>query len=340
MRLPDRSTERSADSAMALAIAAIGMCALVLCGIGVWCVGITTGERSARAAVALSDLDTRRSLDFWTTDQMRHARSADGTRTSRDPAPAAAPPTALSPPPAVHAQPVARPYTQPPARYVGRLFAAIGATATLSCSATVVDSANRSTLWTAGHCVHGGRGKDWYQNLVFVPDYDAGGDVNDSAALAPFGRWPVSYAATSDDWRANGDSQHSVGDYAALTVRPDAQGRRIEDVVGAAPILFDAPRGVAITAYGFPAEPPYSGNELYDCASPSAEYRSTADPGPDLVWIGCDLTPGVSGGGWFATVDGRTYLVSNFSMWSPTQGHFGPYLAEDARTVYDRVATR
>ncbi len=322
---------------LAAVVGAIGVCALALCSVGVWSVGLATGQRSARAMLALTDLDARRSLEFWTPDQMRHAPPAGGGAGRRDPAAAPAP---LPAPPPVHAVKAPRPYSQPPARYLGRLFATIGPTTTLSCSATVVDSPNRSTLWTAGHCVHGGRGKDWYQNLVFVPDYDAGGDTADPRALAPYGRWPVTSAATSDDWLANGDAQHSVGDYAALLVGPDPAGRRVQDVVGAAPILFDAPRGVTISAYGFPAEPPYDGNALYECSSASATFRSAADPGPDLVWIGCDLTPGVSGGGWFATVAGRTYLVSNFSMWSPSQGHFGPYLSADARAVLDRVARR
>ena len=77
-----------------------------------------------------------------------------------------------------------------PVRNVGRLFLTVppaeegGKERKAYCSAAVVDSANRSVVVTAGHCVHlksipGG----WVKKLLFVPAYDKG--VNRTGVTSP-----------------------------------------------------------------------------------------------------------------------------------------------------------
>lgn len=40
------------------------------------------------------------------------------------------------------------------------------------CSGAIVNSEGADTVWTAGHCVHGGSGGAWHTNWTFVPAYD------------------------------------------------------------------------------------------------------------------------------------------------------------------------
>ena len=42
------------------------------------------------------------------------------------------------------------------------------------CSGTVIKSQNASLVWTAGHCVHDGKGGTWHLNMVFVPAFVRG----------------------------------------------------------------------------------------------------------------------------------------------------------------------
>ena len=68
------------------------------------------------------------------------------------------------------------------------------------CSATLVDSANRSVVWTAGHCVHSGRGARPTRTFAFVPAFRphaAGGP-------APFGLWPATHWGAAVSWTLEG----------------------------------------------------------------------------------------------------------------------------------------
>ena len=42
------------------------------------------------------------------------------------------------------------------------------------CSAASVNSRSKRLFVTAGHCVHGGPGKDWHTNWIFAPGYSNG----------------------------------------------------------------------------------------------------------------------------------------------------------------------
>ncbi|MGW2580976.1 trypsin-like serine peptidase [Streptomyces virginiae] len=93
-----------------------------------------------------------------------------------------------------------------------------------SCSAAVIVHSNKSTVWTAAHCLHGGKGGGYSKNAAFVPAKN--GDDH------PFGVWEKvsSYAPTK--WIQ--DSDVITGDMAAFTVRADPTlGGFVQDVVGA-----------------------------------------------------------------------------------------------------------
>jgi hypothetical protein len=292
---------------------------------------------------------------LWSGKRMRGAEqgdrqvpgdlAADQGRT--DPAPAA-----------VRARPVGAPYHRD-APGVGKLFFD-GPKGSLVCSATVVeDPAHPGTsdlVWTAGHCVHAGKAGGWYRNVAFVPSYNDGG--LDAAALkgasrdvlAPYGVWWADGASTSDQWIATGSQEGGSGspyDFAVLHVTPEKGSGRtsLQETVGAAtPVWFGAPsvtRIGALGAWGYPAAAPYDGQRMYTCAGRPG--RLSVDPrAPTEYRIGCTMTGGSSGGGWFATrPDGRTALVSNTSI-GPVTGTWlaGPRLGAVAQKVFDGVSRK
>jgi hypothetical protein len=292
---------------------------------------------------------------LWSDDRMKAADQsdkqvpqdvpADRGRTDAEPAPVAA-------------RPVTPPY-HTNAAAVGKLFFD-GPQGALVCSATVVqDPAHpgRSNLvWTAGHCVHAGKDGGWYRNIAFVPDYnDAGRSASELRgasrdALAPYGVFWANWAATSPQWIDTGAEEGGSGsayDFAVLHVTPEngAGGKSLEETVGAAmPVWFDAPSATRIAtvgAWGYPATRPYDGQRMYACVGRPGRLSLDAQ-GPTEYRIGCTMTGGASGGGWFtAGPDGRTALVSNTSIGPQTNVWIaGPRLGTVAKQVFDGVSAR
>ncbi|MEG3631101.1 trypsin-like serine peptidase [Streptomyces poriticola] len=226
------------------------------------------------------------------------------------------------------------------------------------CSATVVkDPANpgRSNLvWTAGHCVHAGKEGGWYRNIAFVPSYnDAGMSTEElqnatKEEVAPYGVWWGDWAQTSDQWIEQGGATGGDGaahDFAVIHVTPEdgSGGKSLEETVGSAlDVDFEAPavpQVESITATGYPAAPPYDGQELFRCEDKPGRLSITASD-PTMYRIGCTMTGGSSGGGWVATgSDGKPALVSNTSIGPVTGGWLaGPRLGEAAKGVFDAVS--
>ncbi|MGL5830010.1 MAG: trypsin-like serine peptidase, partial [Angustibacter sp.] len=84
-------------------------------------------------------------------------------------------PTRFPPRAAAGASTLALPSGHPVARTNGKVFFTnAGNGLNYVCSAAVVNSEGRDTVWTAGHCVHGGAGQNWHLNWTFVPAYDNG----------------------------------------------------------------------------------------------------------------------------------------------------------------------
>ncbi len=224
------------------------------------------------------------------------------------------------------------------------------------CSGTVVSDVNHpgksNLVWTAGHCVHAGSGGGWYRNIVFVPAYnDLGKSAEELAAgaaaeeIAPFGQWWADWAATSDEWIADGSAQGGAGapyDYAVLHVKPESGNKSLEETVGTAPEMdFSAPSASevdAMGAWGYPAAPPFSGLVMFRCVDRPG--RLSHDPSlPTMYRIGCTMTGGSSDGGWFRMVGAEARLVSNTSI-GPADNTWlaGPRLGDGAQALHDEMS--
>jgi hypothetical protein len=209
----------------------------------------------------------------------------------------------------------------PPLPAHGKVFGFLRGFGGFECSATVVGSASRSVVMTAGHCVYEPRSSTFATRLTFVPAYADG--------ARPFGGWSVATSRSTRGWirRENYDF-----DYATLTVRP-RNGALIEDVVGARALATDTPREQIYNAYGYPVNFA-DAQRQWTCRGPYAGDDPRPIPGgPAPVGMGCNMKEGASGGGW---VDDLGRLVSVTSFGYPRRKGFlyGPYLtAKAARLV-------
>lgn len=213
-------------------------------------------------------------------------------------------------------------------RTMGRIFFTTGTGENASCSGNVVNSANRSVVVTAGHCVRNGRA--WNGAWVFVPGYHDG--------KRPHGTWVASMLATTPQWERSENTDYDVG---MAVVEPQG-GKRIADAVGAQAIGFGERRGRWVAAFGYPAEGRYDGSLPVYC---------TGDVNADTVGssrdqaLACDQTGGSSGGPWFVGFDGRTgvgtqYSVNSFKYADEPDYMYGPYFGQTVKDLYTWTAAR
>jgi hypothetical protein len=234
--------------------------------------------------------------------------------------------------------PGAKPVTTdlPGTRTIGRLFSKRPDGSDWVCSATLVDSTNRSVVWTAGHCVHSGRAGAPHTNFAFVPGYRplaAGGP-------APFGIWPGIYWGASQSWTIEGDATHFRRDFGGIVLAKDGLGRTLTDVLGAAQhIAFGRKAPTKASVFGYPALAPFDGESLFQCG-PNRLGRAgrVFGAGPDPVGISCSQTAGTSGGAWLRDRDRATNVGTVVSVTSVKASRlprlYGPVLNSVARRVH------
>ncbi|MCX4547755.1 hypothetical protein OG204_28310 [Streptomyces sp. NBC_01387] len=292
--------------------------------------------------------------DLWKPDRMKQAKDPQKTMDARD---ISGDQNVTDPEPApVKAQEEKHPYHRYAAP-VGKVFFD-SPEGSMVCSGTVVkDPKNpgRSNLvWTAGHCVHAGGKGGWYRNIMFVPSYnDQGRSVAQlrtarQQEIAPYGTYWADWAMTSNAWINDGGPTGGRGapyDYALLHVKPENGGKSLEETVGnALAVDFNAPEAKDISAmgaWGYPAAPPFDGQLMNKCVDRPG--RLSISPGTPTMWrIGCTMTGGSSGGGWFITgKNGKSELVSNTSIGPVTSGWLaGPRLGQGAEQLYKAMSTR
>ncbi|BAJ31153.1 MULTISPECIES: trypsin-like peptidase domain-containing protein [Kitasatospora] len=222
------------------------------------------------------------------------------------------------------------------------------------CSGTVVsdpDHPGKSNLvWTAAHCVHDGKGGKYFTNFLFAPSYNRTGvssNGNRSASwaeAAPLGQWLAIDMLVMPQWVKEGTLHGTSAnqfDFAVVRVTNiDGSKRSLEETVGGSvPVLFGAKSTdlTAPKAYGYPAGKPFDGQELEHCDSNVKLTPFVFDPSrPPMMMMGCNMTGGSSGGGWFTEQNGKRMLFSNVSI-GDNGSHWlaGPSLGPDAKKMFD-----
>jgi len=215
-------------------------------------------------------------------------------------------------------------------RTTGKVFFSLGAD-DYACSGSSVDSLDRSTVLTAGHCVVDPESGTTATNWVFVPGYVDG--------RAPYGIFPATHLATTAGWRTAEDFDV---DLAFANVGPNAAGRLLVDAVGGQAIAFGTARGQGTFAFGYPAAAPWTGERLVYCSGVVVQ-DTTSVPSTDQG-MSCTMTPGSSGGPWFSRFDPRTgrgtlTSLTSFSYSDRPGVLWGPYLGSVAQALFASVAS-
>ncbi|MER5890145.1 hypothetical protein ABT160_40500 [Streptomyces sp. NPDC001941] len=291
---------------------------------------------------------------LWKPDRMQSAKSPQKTMAAGD---INGDQDVTDPEPApVRAQAEAKPYHKNAAP-VGKVFFD-SPEGSMVCSGTVVkdpkNPGKSNLVWTAGHCVHAGQKGGWYRNIAFVPAYNDLGkspralDGAQPQEIAPYGVYWADWASTSGEWLKDGGPTGGTGapyDYAVLHVKPERGGKSLEETVGVAlDVDFSEPQTSQVSgmgAWGYPAAPPYDGALMYKCVDRPG--RLSIAPGTPTMWrIGCSMTGGSSGGGWFVRdPGGKTVLISNTSIGPVTSGWLaGPRLGRGAEQIYTMMSEK
>lgn len=299
---------------------------------------IKAGETSAMASKRYSDKEIEDNNAYWDDETKLGDAKPVGPRGSEAPS---SPNTRV--PRTVQAKLVDTPYTDPDKAIRGKIVFEVPGGGVAECSGTVVNHPTGNMVWTAGHCLHGGKGADFYDNITFIPGFD--GEATTRSEMMPYGRWPAEEVKVSPQWARDADPERdstaSPFDFGAFIVKPPPGKKSLQQELGtAAEIRFNAPRNLTVESFGYPGEEPFDGKLLYTCRSATTDFRNTGWPEPAMLWMGCTMTGGSSGGGWFAEIEGKRYLVSNISLGitlTSAATMTGPYLGNAANDLYDAL---
>jgi V8-like Glu-specific endopeptidase len=175
-----------------------------------------------------------------------------------------------------------------------------------------VASTNRSVVLTAGHCVYSVRlnaqgeveGGAYASRWVFMPAYSP------TKPHAPLGKWRARKLFTTPGWANQRDFAQDVG----AAVVGEVKGVRLTRKVGGQSVGFNLDRNQRWSAFGYPGEPPFDGERQWRCDSATHDIDAVTPGSP--IRILCNMTAGVSGGGWFIDLHrGRGTLNSVASSW-------------------------
>jgi hypothetical protein len=219
------------------------------------------------------------------------------------------------------------------ARTTGRVFFTLD-NEKFSCSGSAVASENQDVVMTAAHCVSDGAGH-WATHWTFVPGYTDGRE--------PYGSYPARTYYVPAQWSSGADEDDDV---AFVVVGPALTGtgrahevrERVGQAVGGQPIEF-GDRDAAEAVFGYPSEPPYTGQRLDYC-----EGTLQPDPfGTPDEGIACAMTEGGSGGPWLSDFDPRTGTgvitgVTTFRYSGQDRILYSAGLGPVAEALYERAS--
>jgi V8-like Glu-specific endopeptidase len=192
------------------------------------------------------------------------------------------------------------------------------------CTASVVASPGRNLLITAAHCISGGKGGGYRQDIVFIPGYRDG--------QAPYGIWTPAQLVVAPQWMNSSDPDLDVG---FVVLEPD-HGKNIEQVLGADQLGIDPGyrHQVRVTGYPNSADAPIT------CTG------RTSQQSPSQLRFECDgFTGGTSGSPWITDVDPQTGtgtivgVIGGYQEGGSTAAiSYSPYLGQQVEQLYHQAA--
>ncbi len=214
------------------------------------------------------------------------------------------------------------------------------------CSAAILrdgGSAANSLVLTAGHCAYDRATGSFATNWIFIPDWDS--DPVFNCGSVTYGCWWARALVIRGEYVDSPDLSASIEhDYAIAVVGPGGKANTQLDALGSYPLrTSDTTAEDAVHVFGYPADTPYTGDDLVYCAGGLGE-RYLGPPYSFNIWSkACDMTGGASGGPWLLgsvnPSDGSGDLVSVSSVRSlSTPTLFGPKFDGRIRAAYTTAA--
>ena len=224
-------------------------------------------------------------------------------------------------------------YWQPTAYTNGKVFFNLNG-GSYQCSAAIVNTEGKDTVWTAGHCVNAGAGSGaWATNWTFVPSYD-----DDLANPAPYGYWYANQLWSRTAWINSSDFTQDMG----VAIMAPHSGWKIVSYFGGQGFRANIGKNVWENTFGYPAEYPFDGGNLEECWGTTSPESSFLFWSSDTLKIPCDMTRGESGGPWLNGYDGNWGYLNGINsridqIVGPTVT-FSPYFNDNAVSLFN--ATR
>jgi hypothetical protein len=304
----------------------------------------TPAFAAGQAPAAARQSEHDRIVSYWTTARQAAAQPRDFVRTHSGFQPAAGKPGGGGSGSAV----TGAAWTKG-----GRVAAAVGKVyfsmdgSNWQCSGSVAtdDRSDYSLVLTAGHCAYdetAGGGLDGFAtNWMFIPAW--GSSPNRDCTKTTFGCWTADALVVHKGFATAGgfNTQATLHDFAFAVVGAGGKSgnAQLDSTAGSFGLVspIDSVNvGSRIYAFGYPAAGKYKGNTLTYCAGNLIEdiYSSNATWG-----LGCDMTGGSSGGGWFAGFDESTGIGQLGSLnsygYSGVRNMYGPKFNSDTQDVYN-----
>ncbi len=219
-----------------------------------------------------------------------------------------------------------------PATTTGKIFFSDHLGGRWVCSGSLVNSAGKDLVITAGHCVYGTAGGElpagetWHSNWVFAPDYSNG--------WAPYGYWTSRQLWTLTNYINNGDEQDDLG---AALLNANSSGTKAVNLLGGQGIAWNQSSTQFVFDFGYPAASPFNGQTLQYCTG-TASYGFFNS----MENLPCNFTGGSSGGPWLMSFNGTWGYVNSVN---DANGYFfypgqmgGLYFGNNAANLYNTVA--
>jgi V8-like Glu-specific endopeptidase len=188
------------------------------------------------------------------------------------------------------------------------------------CTASVVASPGRDLLITAAHCINGGKGGGYRQDIVFIPGYRDG--------QTPYGIWTPAQVLVAPQWMDSSDPDFDVG----FVVLKPRDGKNVEDVLGANQLGINPRYRNLVRVTGYPASED----------APVTCVNWTSEQSPSQLRFECGgFTGGTSGSPWVTRLDPRTRtgtivgVLGGYEEGGSTEGiSYSSYLGEEVQRLY------
>jgi V8-like Glu-specific endopeptidase len=216
----------------------------------------------------------------------------------------------------------------PPATTTGKVFFTDHNGGRWVCSGSLVNSAGKDLVITAGHCVYGTAGGElpagetWHSNWYFAPDFKNG--------VAPYGYWSARQLWTMSNYINNGDEQDDIG---AAILNVNSYGQHAVNLLGGQGYAWNQSTSHYIWDFGYPAAWPFNG-QLNEVCTGTSHW----DWFIQMEGLNCNFTGGSSGGPWLMSFNGEFGYVNGVNDarygWPYSGDITSLYFGNNALTLY------